>query len=266
MRRRPRFMVGAGVEDPAFQGRHSFSAGGRELPRWPAVLDQFARVTVRGPRSQELAGGGGRGGRRRRRSGPAARSAGRRHRPAGKVVGVTLGFGDDLWGHDHRRVEAAVSAACGRCVAKGWRVRLLCMNDDDREGHAAVARRPGPSADGSASRWPTHPPGYLHAVSAMQRGHRRAAPRHGARCGGRHAVRRPGVPAQVPRLRGIRGVGAVGACAPTQIDPRSCAHWSTTLPRASSPHPADRLRRRPPGPARGRGGRHPARSGGGGMK
>src|ERR1700722_10023044 len=35
--RSPAFMVGAGVEDPSFQGRDSFSKGG-ELARWIGVL------------------------------------------------------------------------------------------------------------------------------------------------------------------------------------------------------------------------------------
>jgi polysaccharide pyruvyl transferase WcaK-like protein len=139
VRRRPRFMIGAGVEDPSFQGRHSFSDDGRELARWPAVLSGFHRVTVRGPRSQELLAGVGVaadvvGDPALLLSPLAPAGAG------GKVVGVTLGFGDDLWGHDHRRVEVAVVACLRELIAEGWRVRLLCMNDEDRTGHAAVAR------------------------------------------------------------------------------------------------------------------------------
>lgn len=140
VRRRPRFLIGAGVEDPAFQGRHSFSDGGRELERWPRVLDRFDRVTVRGPRSQELLAGVGVaadvvGDPALLLTPPAPAS-----RPAGKVVGVTLGYGDDLWGHDHRRVEVAVLTCLRELIAGGWQVRLLCMNDEDKEAHAAVAR------------------------------------------------------------------------------------------------------------------------------
>lgn len=164
VRRRPRFMIGAGVEDPSFQGRHSFSHDGRELSRWPAILDRFDRVTVRGPRSQELLAEVGVAadvvGDPALLLSPASPAA-----PAGKVVGVTLGFGDDLWGHDHRRVELAVAACLRELIADGWRVRLLCMNDDDREGHAAVARGLAAQADEVSVEVADTPAAYLQAAS-----------------------------------------------------------------------------------------------------
>jgi len=164
VRRRPRFMIGAGVEDPSFQGRHSFSDAGQELQRWTAILDRFDRVTVRGPRSQELLA----------EVGVAADIVGdpalllsppAPARPAGKVVGVTLGFGDDLWGHDHRRVETAVVACLRELIAQGWRVRLLCMNDEDRQGHASVARGLSAHADDVSVEVADTPAAYLQGAS-----------------------------------------------------------------------------------------------------
>lgn len=164
VRRRPRFVIGAGVEDPSFQGRYSFSDDGRELARWPTILNRFDRVTVRGPRSQELLAEVGVAaevvGDPALLLSPPAPAAG-----AGKVVGVTLGFGDDLWGHDHRRVETAVVACLRELIADGWRVRLLCMNDEDREGHAAVARGLAAQAEEVSVEVADTPAAYLRAAS-----------------------------------------------------------------------------------------------------
>ena len=165
VRRRPAFVVGAGVEDPSFQGRHSFSDDGSELARWPALLSSFERVTVRGPRSQELLAEVGVaadvvGDPALLLAPPAPPAA----RPS-NVVGVTLGFGDDLWGHDHRSVEAAVITCLRELLNGGWRVRLLCMNDQDREGHAAVARGLTPVGDALSVEVVDTPPAYLQAVS-----------------------------------------------------------------------------------------------------
>jgi polysaccharide pyruvyl transferase WcaK-like protein len=164
VRRRPAFMVGAGVEDPAFQGRHSFSKGGRELQRWPSILERFDRVTVRGPRSQELLA----------EVGVPADVTGDpallltvptpAHAP-GKVVGVTVGYGDDLWGHDHDRVDAAVAECLRSLLGEGWRVRLLCMNDADQPAHSAVARALGAAGAGVRVEMVDTPLAYLRAAS-----------------------------------------------------------------------------------------------------
>lgn len=165
VRRRPRFLIGAGVEDPEFQGRHSFSDGGRELERWPAILDRFDRVTVRGPRSKELLAGVGVAahvvGDPALLLSPPAPAC----RPAGKVVGVTLGYGDDLWGHDPRRVSVAVVTCLRELIACGWQVRLLCMNDEDREAHAAVARGLSGQSDAVSVEMADTPAAYLQAAS-----------------------------------------------------------------------------------------------------
>ena len=138
VRREPRFMVGVGVEDPSFQGRHSFSDAGDELWRWPSLLRRFRRVSVRGPRSQELLAELGIEATVAGDPALLLRAAdGVEH--AERVLGVTLGFGDDLWGHDHGRVERAVAGCLRTLLARGWRVRLLCMNEEDGGRHRTLA-------------------------------------------------------------------------------------------------------------------------------
>lgn len=132
-RRRPWFLIGAGVEDPAFQGRNSFSDNG-ELARWREVCARFDAVTVRGPRSVELLGS----------VGITARMVGDPallHEPGPmpdaeeRLLGVNLGYGDDLWGHDHGRVVAAVAGLVRDLVRdEGWRVRAIVANPADEPG------------------------------------------------------------------------------------------------------------------------------------
>lgn len=130
-RRRPWFMIGAGVEDPSFSGRNSFS-GRDELRRWRRTLSRFDRVTVRGPRSAELLADVGVEARvvgdpallLEPAEGPGADGT-------RGALGVCLGFGDDLWGHAPRRVLDAVTETALRHTASGREVRLLVMNDED---------------------------------------------------------------------------------------------------------------------------------------
>lgn len=165
VRRRPAFMVGVGVEDPSFQGRHSFSDGGRELRRWPGLLRRFARVTVRGPGSQALLA----------EVGVAADVVGDPallltppapvRRPPGKVVGVTLGAVDDLWGHDRHRVAVEIVRCLRALMADGWRVRLLGLNDGDAPVHAAVASALGGDGEQVGVETATTPRQYLQAAA-----------------------------------------------------------------------------------------------------
>ncbi|MFI5613735.1 polysaccharide pyruvyl transferase family protein [Amycolatopsis sp. NPDC051903] len=127
--RRPWHLIGIGVEDPAFQGRNSFSAGG-ELARWRGLCARFDRVTVRGPRSAallesvgvpaEVVGD------------PALLHEPEPVAPQEKLLGVNLGFGDDLWGHDHGRVVEAVADLVRGLAADGWTARFLVINRKDR--------------------------------------------------------------------------------------------------------------------------------------
>jgi polysaccharide pyruvyl transferase WcaK-like protein len=128
--KRPAWMVGAGVEDPDFTGRNSFSAPG-ELRRWTPLLRHFGAVTVRGPRSAELLAD----------IGVDARVVGdpalllEPHHDAGPrlsgTVGVNVGYGDDLWGHDALAVITVVARALRRLVSRGLQVRFLVANRAD---------------------------------------------------------------------------------------------------------------------------------------
>ena len=128
-RSRPWYLVGAGVEDPAFQGRNSFSENG-ELARWKPVCGRFESVTVRGPRSVELL----------ESVGIPARMVGDPallHEPETlvppqeKLLGINLGFGDDLWGHDHSRVVDELAGLVKGLAGEDWRVRAIVVNPKD---------------------------------------------------------------------------------------------------------------------------------------
>ncbi|WP_055749438.1 polysaccharide pyruvyl transferase family protein [Frankia sp. AvcI1] len=129
--RRPFHMLGAGVEDPVFQGRNSFSANG-ELRRWRPLLEQFDRVTVRGPRSAQLLGTIGVVSEvvgdpaLLLEPGPLPRSV-----DAG-VLGLNVGWGDDMWGHDPERVGRELAGALRQLARRGWRFRAFLANDSDR--------------------------------------------------------------------------------------------------------------------------------------
>jgi polysaccharide pyruvyl transferase WcaK-like protein len=141
-RSRPWFLIGAGVEDPAFQGTNSFSANG-ELARWRDVCARFDSVTVRGPRSVELLDS----------VGVAARMVGDPallHEPASMpgaedtLLGINLGFGDDLWGHDHGRVVDAVADLVRDLTGgEGWRVRAIVVNPADEPSARACLAAAG---------------------------------------------------------------------------------------------------------------------------
>jgi polysaccharide pyruvyl transferase WcaK-like protein len=138
---RPAVMIGAGVEDPAFSGTHSFSSP-QELGRWRRVLGHFDRVTVRGPRSRDLLGD----------VGIEAEVVGdpalllrptRAVDAEDRTLGVALGFGDDLWGHSQDDVIDAIGSAIRALVGRGWRVRFFIVNPEDRADAMACARRAG---------------------------------------------------------------------------------------------------------------------------
>lgn len=136
---RPWFMIGAGVEDPGFTGRNSFS-GNDELTKWRRTLRRFDRVTVRGPRSAQLladvdvdAAVVGDPALLLRPQ-DAIRATG----PTG-VLGFALGFGDDLWGHAQQRVLDAVTGAALAHVRNSGTVRMIVMNDEDAPAAKHVA-------------------------------------------------------------------------------------------------------------------------------
>lgn len=161
-RNRPWYLIGAGVEDPRFQGRNSFSDGG-ELARWARMCTRFDRITVRGPQSVRLLDS----------IGVAAEMVGDPallHETDGRVdaheclLGVNLGFGDDLWGHDHDRVVDAVAGLVRQVGADGWRIRLLVVNPADRPAAVDCLRRAGVPAERAEIRATATVPEYLAAV------------------------------------------------------------------------------------------------------
>jgi hypothetical protein len=130
---RPWYMLGAGVEDPSFQGIDSGSAN-NELQRWPEVLKRFDRVTVRGPRSAELLDA----------VGVSAEVVGdpgllcttpRTSAVSNGAVGVSLGFGSDLWGHNQQQVNENVAKALSMANLRRAlpTIRVIAVNRVDVE-------------------------------------------------------------------------------------------------------------------------------------
>lgn len=166
--RSPARMIGAGVEDPAF-ARQGHLSERRELRRWRRLLDRFARVTVRGPRSAELLA----------EVGVAAEVVGdpallleppwpenERPEPTDHI-GIALGAADDLWGHDQAAVVDTTAAVLAQLGSR-WRFRFLVVNRGDRpdaERCAAVSGLP-------PSRWEiveaAEPDGYQRAVAGCR--------------------------------------------------------------------------------------------------
>jgi polysaccharide pyruvyl transferase WcaK-like protein len=127
--------IGVGVEDPAFVGRRSGSRKD-ELKRWAPILSEFHSVSVRGPRSAELLSDVGL---TVEVSGdPALLLPPPSVAPEDGLIGVNLGFGDDLWGHDAPMVADEMSAAIRHLSAQGHRFVGILMNPSDRRWTEAV--------------------------------------------------------------------------------------------------------------------------------
>jgi polysaccharide pyruvyl transferase WcaK-like protein len=123
------YAIGVGVEDPVFLGRRSGSEKD-ELKRWAPILSEFRTVSVRGPRSAELLSDIGLSV---EVSGDPALLVPRPDVvPEDGLVGVNLGFGDDLWGHDPTRLADEMSAAVRQLSSRGCRFVGILMNPDDK--------------------------------------------------------------------------------------------------------------------------------------
>jgi polysaccharide pyruvyl transferase WcaK-like protein len=142
VRTRPGIMIGSGVEDPAFQGRHSF-AGPGELRRWSNILRSFESVTVRGPRSAELLAGVGVDARVVGDPALLLRRAPGTPAPEPGVIGVNLGYGDDMWGHDEDAVVRGVARGLSQAIVSGHQVRFLVANKADLSQAQACAAAAG---------------------------------------------------------------------------------------------------------------------------
>jgi polysaccharide pyruvyl transferase WcaK-like protein len=123
------YAIGVGVEDPVFLGRNSGSEKD-ELKRWAPILSEFRTVSVRGPRSAELLSDIGLSV---EVSGDPALLLPRPDVvPEDGLIGVNLGFGDDLWGHDPTRLADEMSAAVRQLSSRGCRFVGILMNPDDK--------------------------------------------------------------------------------------------------------------------------------------
>jgi len=123
------YAIGVGVEDPVFVGRRSGSSKG-ELKRWVPILSEFHTVSVRGPRSAELLSDVGLDV---NVSGDPALLLPRPDvATEDGLIGLNLGFGDDLWGQDPAAVANQISSATEELVSRGHRFLGILMNRADR--------------------------------------------------------------------------------------------------------------------------------------
>lgn len=123
------YAIGVGVEDPVFGGRNSCSDKD-ELKHWATILSEFRMVSVRGPRSAELLSDIGLSV---EVSGDPALLLPRPDIASEDgLIGVNLGFGDDLWGHDPAAVVNAMSGALRQLSARGHHFVGILMNASDR--------------------------------------------------------------------------------------------------------------------------------------
>ena len=124
------YAIGVGVEDPTFVGHKSDSDMG-ELKNWLPVLSEFTTVSVRGPRSAELLSDIGLDV---EVSGDPALLLPRPDVVAEDgLIGVNVGFGDDLWGHDPAQLVEEMSSAVDQLSAQGYRFLGILMNRDDKK-------------------------------------------------------------------------------------------------------------------------------------
>ncbi|PJK22270.1 polysaccharide pyruvyl transferase family protein [Mycolicibacterium goodii] len=148
------YAIGVGVEDPVFEGRRSGS-GPDELRRWIPLLSRFRVVSVRGPRSAELLADAGLSV---KVAGDPALSLPRPDvAPQDGLIGLNLGFGDDLWGHDPAGVADVISGAVRELSTRGYRFVGILMNGSDRRwtaqalaGTGAQIVAPGDAAGAAA--------------------------------------------------------------------------------------------------------------------
>ncbi|BBZ28356.1 polysaccharide pyruvyl transferase [Mycolicibacterium madagascariense] len=124
------YAIGVGVEDAVFQGRRSGS-GRDELSRWGPLLSRLRKVSVRGPRSATLLADMGFDA---DVSGDPALLLPRPDvRPEEGRIGVNVGFGDDLWGHDPGALAAQLAVAVDDLRSRGHEVVGILMNEADRK-------------------------------------------------------------------------------------------------------------------------------------
>lgn len=138
----PMFALGVGVLDPDFDYGPLAPDLRDELRRWGDVLGRFARVSVRGRRSQELLAS----------VGVEARVVGdtallladeqpRTEEVESGLLGINVGVARSIWGRDPERVLREVVAFGRDARRRGWRLRLFSVwpGDDEVVARAASA-------------------------------------------------------------------------------------------------------------------------------
>lgn len=131
------YAVGVGVEDPVFVGRGSCSEND-ELKQWAPILSQFQSLSVRGPRSAELLADIGL---EVKVVGDPALLLRRPDVSAEEgLIGVNLGFGNDLWGHDPEALAEELRGAVNVLSAQGYRFIGILMNRDDKRWTSQALR------------------------------------------------------------------------------------------------------------------------------
>jgi hypothetical protein len=138
----PAFMLGPGVKDPAFWQPRGVDVSA-ELQRWKGMLENFAGVTVRGPRSRDVLAGVGI---RSEVVGDPGLLLGD-SAPSGveprRVLGVNVGVAPDMWGDRPHEVLEHIENLCRRMVRRGWTIRFIPMWNRDVPHAEEVARRLG---------------------------------------------------------------------------------------------------------------------------
>lgn len=127
--RRPGYAIGVGVEDPAFSGFRSYSSP-NELTKRPPILRSFDSVSVRGPRSAEFLADVGFDA--KIVGDPALILPRSEVRVVPGRIGINLGFGDDLWGHDGPGLARSISTVCKHFQSHGYEIVGIPMNEEDR--------------------------------------------------------------------------------------------------------------------------------------
>jgi polysaccharide pyruvyl transferase WcaK-like protein len=138
----PAFMLGSGVKDPEFWQLRGVDISA-ELQRWKGMLENFAGVSVRGPRSRDvLAGLGIRsevvGDPGLMLGDPAPSKVEPR-----RVLGVNVGGSADMWGDRPHEVLEHLEHLCRRMIQRGWTIRLIPMWSGDAPHVEEIARSLG---------------------------------------------------------------------------------------------------------------------------
>jgi polysaccharide pyruvyl transferase WcaK-like protein len=138
----PAFMLGTGVEDPAFHG-DSEPEMRAELERWAELLGRFVSVDVRGPRSRELLAE--LGVESTVVGDPALLLGDERESapPGGRLLGVNLSLSMDIWGARPDAFLDAVASGLEPLVRAGWRLRFVPLWPPDADSARALQERLG---------------------------------------------------------------------------------------------------------------------------